>query len=828
MNRLLARKRHLVAYSFAIMTSLLALCSISSPVNAASLVNTSPTPELSSFFDMKDLNGNAVNRSDVVSHYIIKTNGVGNAPNNTFGVYFDSNPSALKINYWHGANETCGANDSSVVSVGISLGNSATNPDGTPNPSAIIRRPGWTVNGNSICNSTVHSYTIPSGSNAAFFDTNTNKYKVEFHIGINSGSVSYRLSAPAGAKIGSVRTSAINYGIQPDRGIYRARHTVGSGRDRKTHNERSEGYFAEASTTFGLPCSENFSTLQTIKVYDADNRAGLTKKVRFRIYENESVLPSSRYTESSNASLDNNGGVPYLQPLDSPAGTSQTSSVKIQMVKGAHYTIKIWNLWRAQPEGNGTYDVSDTGRNHINPDAGRRANNNFVSIGLPGDAIYGDTSFNCGYTLSPSINPINDYVDPGARMPVAGNVDKQGIPDSNPTAFHITELQFPNSVPLSAIDGQTLSANADPCAAADQVLTPAIRASRERCNDRWNYNGSRIFTGKPDNPVNEPYDVPNSPGKRICFIISVNSKKEDPAAGWAHSKMECFIIAKRPKVHILGSDLRVIGMTAADTGKISTSLSSNMNGNTFGSWAEYDAFSRRQNDEMASGAGLRGGNSPTINHNRLTFSNNTTTLGNYGVLAPVDTKAFFLGLTKTAGAPTSGDIGSGVYDLGAGNTSLGRIDLSESKSVVLIKNSGTLTIDQDITIPDSYTDARRISQVVIIAPNINIADGVRRVDAWLIATNDASTGTIGTCGTRRLDASLQLTVAECNQPLIVNGPVISDKLHLLRTAKADADSPGEAAEVFNLRPSSYIWAYNYANQTIRAQTTYLRELPPRY
>jgi hypothetical protein len=813
MNRLLARKRHLVAYSFAVMTSLLSLCSISSPVNAASLVNTSPTPELSSLFSMDK------NRIDVVSHYVIETGGIGRAPNNSFGVYFDGNPSGQKINYWHGTNETCGAGASSVVTISMSKGNSGV----------IESRPGWSMSGTgSICSDAVRSFTIPSGSNDQFFDTNTNKYKVEFNVGINSGSVSYKLSTSAGAKIGSVRTNSINYGIQPDRGMYRGSHAVG--RPAKVHNERSEGYFAETSTTFGLPCSADFSALQTIKVYDADNRSEFSKKVKFRIYENGSILPGARYSGGNQVSLKDDGGGPYLQPLDSAQGTSQTSSVNIQMQKGSHYTIKIWNLWRAQPEGDGSYDASETGRNHLNPDAGRRANNNFVSIGLPGDAIYGDTSFNCSYTLSPYINPISDFVDPGARIPVAGNVDKQGIPDSNPTAFHITELQFPNSVPLSAIDGQTLNANTDPCAAADQVLTPAIRASRERCNDRWNYNGSRVFTGKPVNPISEPYDVPNSPGKRICFIISVNSKKEDPAAGWAHSKMECFIIAKRPKIHILGSDLRVVGMTAADTGKISTSLSSNMNGNTFGSWAEYDVFSRRQNEkyEMASGAGLRGGNSPTINHNRLTFSNNTTTLGNYGVLAPVDTKAFFLGLTKTTGTPTSGDIGSGVYDLGAGNTSLGRIDLSEGKSVVLIKNSGILTINENITIPDSYTDARKISQVVIIAPNINIADGVSRVDAWLIATNDASTGTIGTCGTRRLDASLQLTVAECNQPLVVNGPVISDKLHLLRTAKADADSPGEAAEVFNLRPSSYIWAYNYANQSIRAQTTYLRELPPRY
>jgi hypothetical protein len=129
----------------------------------------------------------------------------------------------------------------------------------------------------------------------------------------------------------------------------------------------------------------------------------------------------------------------------------------------------------------------------------------------------------------------------------------------------------------------------------------------------------------------------------------------------------------------------------------------------------------------------------------------------------------------------------------------------------------------NITIPNSYNSIEAISQVVISAGDILIDNGAtgKTVDAWLLAS-----GIVNTCGEKAVGDPL--TVNECQRPLTVNGPVIANKLYLYRTGGATVAQPGEAAEVVNLRASSYLWIYNYANANERTQTTFIKELPPRF
>jgi hypothetical protein len=118
---------------------------------------------------------------------------------------------------------------------------------------------------------------------------------------------------------------------------------------------------------------------------------------------------------------------------------------------------------------------------------------------------------------------------------------------------------------------------------------------------------------------------------------------------------------------------------------------------------------------------------------------------------------------------------------------------------------------------------------VIIAKNINIADvvganTVTNIDAWLIAQG----GTINTCSDVDKDANLSTDI--CKDKLTVNGPVMTDKLYLRRTAGSGTGAnSGDPAEVFNLPASAYLWSITQASKSkSNVQTVYSTELPPRF
>jgi len=110
---------------------------------------------------------------------------------------------------------------------------------------------------------------------------------------------------------------------------------------------------------------------------------------------------------------------------------------------------------------------------------------------------------------------------------------------------------------------------------------------------------------------------------------------------------------------------------------------------------------------------------------------------------------------------------------------------------------------------------------VIIANKINIADSATNINAWLLTTG--SDGTINTCSDRLPTAPLNSNV--CQDQLTINGPIATSHLYLRRTSGA---SPNDPAEIVNLRPDAYIWAYLRTAQTGKATTRFTVELPPRF
>lgn len=152
----------------------------------------------------------------------------------------------------------------------------------------------------------------------------------------------------------------------------------------------------------------------------------------------------------------------------------------------------------------------------------------------------------------------------------------------------------------------------------------------------------------------------------------------------------------------------------------------------------------------------------------------------------------------------------------------------------------------------NYTVVNNIAslpQVLIFAKNINIAQSVSQLDAWLIADNNINTCSNFVAGSYLPDgrANRGTNTRQCNATLNINGPVFAKSLQLNRTAGAKQgtghgnpdtawpdnqdladDGSITPAEIFNLRPDTYYWAYSQAQRYSQAIVTYSRELAPRY
>jgi hypothetical protein len=292
-------------------------------------------------------------------------------------------------------------------------------------------------------------------------------------------------------------------------------------------------------------------------------------------------------------------------------------------------------------------------------------------------------------------------------------------------------------------------------------------------------------------------------------------------------------VGKKPKVQIWGGD-------AAVRGKIETSTSvKTISGTTktFGSWVEYGAFSVGTNSRFASGSGLNNQtDNSQVSWSKLTFANkNAAGADAFGQYAPAASfrpqpgiASFFATLQNKVpiGVPST-DLSSITFATGdpvqvrtAGNLTITDSAIPAGRSVVIIA-TGTVTIDGNITYSDAaISNIKDIPQVVIIAPNINIKDSVTHVDAWLVAS-----GTINTC----YNFAGNLTSGKCASRLEVNGPVVTGRLLLNRTAGSDTgDQSGDPGERFNLRADAHLWAHLQSSGSNKAQTVYSVELPPRF
>jgi len=344
-------------------------------------------------------------------------------------------------------------------------------------------------------------------------------------------------------------------------------------------------------------------------------------------------------------------------------------------------------------------------------------------------------------------------------------------------------------------------------------------------------NSNTVVFNYPEISTDHP------PGTVMCYVLSVtpHSATDSGTVSSAYSTsppvVNCVTIVKRPKTQVWGGDLFVGGFT--DTG---VSIKA---GKNFGSWVEYAIFATGNIKGTASGAAFAGPGMTTptnaCGYSTLSFSNSpptggctaaADTIGKYSnVLNPPDVEARFQTNASTPVLASTASLNGlqGVYKAN-GNLTITGGNIAKGKWVVINASGHDVTISGDINYTtETLYKPSDIPQVVIIANNITINDSasstsVKHLDAWLIAKN----GNIYTCDTD------PRTINDCKDQLVVNGPVIANKLFLRRTyGSGSGGTTGDPGEIFNLRADAYLWAYGLSSGEGKIQTVYTTELPPR-
>lgn len=445
------------------------------------------------------------------------------------------------------------------------------------------------------------------------------------------------------------------------------------------------------------------------------------------------------------------------------------------------------------------------------------------------------------FTLTPSISVNPDAATfPGGTLTATPRVTNSGSISSTATNWSISSYVLP---PRTSPDVSGGLAPSDVCSRhpdcrvlsqgqADFGVGDPSTATYAG-DDRFEPSSTRV----PEDAV---------PGTRVCFALAVHPHATgDPS--YAISAAVCVVVAKIPTIQVKGHDLRVGGSITAGLHEGPGQLPSDPR-RTYGSWVEYGVFSGEGNAGGSSGAGLALG---SANPNQrgwsdLTFANvapdGSSSFGSYSpsfagqISAHTSaTRQYFADRCVDDPQVTGSTINvvslsSGAYHL-TGNVTLHGGQVPSGRSVILCVD-GTATIGDDLAY-DTSAALQKLSdipQVVIVANNIAIDGDVRRVDAWLIAGGEDPDGFITTCD----DVDLRnpgLSVNVCRNKLVVNGPVMTGHLYLYRTHTKPYTTPegnDSPAETFSLPASAFLWAANYSNSRDVPQTTYIKELPPRF
>lgn len=335
---------------------------------------------------------------------------------------------------------------------------------------------------------------------------------------------------------------------------------------------------------------------------------------------------------------------------------------------------------------------------------------------------------------------------------------------------------------------------------------------------------------------------------------------------WYISKPACAKIAKKPSLQVWGNGL----FTA---GKVSTAVAekSNLGGEdvvvdgqkrtvVFGSWVETNIVANGGVEGLSSGAaiGFNGDTSRTFNGNGgsldpagshfsdvrspLTMPNSATTslapgIGGVGsrVYKPLDKDALVDKFTNPDDSFKYMKVTSATYSTqqflkeynGGSNF------IASGDTWVIDARDRTLTIEDNIYYENYVNSLEDVPKLIIRAGDINISCGVEEIHAVLIAdrvSNNRVVGKINTCVDQSGNTPDINDSARSNQ-LKIYGAVIAGTLEANRTYGAGTGEYSVLpAEIIDYDTSLYLWGAPKADASAsgKLETTYIRELPPRY
>lgn len=641
------------------------------------------------------------------------------------------------------------------------------------------------------------------------------KQQVAFRVGLNS----------SGCVTGCVRYLSITPANDLHNGV-RNYSTLGE------YREYGNPWYTDQRFQFGLPCKVRNGTGEyTIQLYDVDNQGAA-------YYEDHN--PKNSWGESNDDTrfrIESSSNGSAWSPISfTRVFSNPTAARQIRLIDNVTSSD---NTWFRPADGSGN---TARIRFFMEPNVNYRMvvyrvhNRNLLGVGLPTATIYGD--INCNYNLEPEIQGGPSTVSPGSLVPnIRGNVRNDGAVSSygypgygNPQAGVVRFVVPAGQTPATG-RGATNNLGFNTAAAAGCELALVASSSRRDCtvlgtgSHEYVRNANIVIWAGNDNLAG----LTLNGGDRVCYMTYVNLYNQQTTPNdWMRSVVQCSLVLTQPKVAIWGNDLRVgsgfSGMPNANA-RVDAIVARES-----ASWVEYAITAPSSVTGIASQSGAVNGSSDGQPlWSKLTFANTATppacpaafgcftgtnALGSIpNVRAAVDSMSY-------GGSTLNYNVGS-FSASGIGSIIGSATDLGNFNRSVSITSSGTITIDRDIIYNSgAIAGEGAIPQLILIGNNINIAAGVHRVDAWLIAAD-----TINTCDGVAVNQS-NLRSNMCNEQLRINGPVMANQLALNRTY-ADA-SGGQAAETINLRGDAYVWASRAARQNGHWQTIYTTELPPRY
>lgn len=309
-------------------------------------------------------------------------------------------------------------------------------------------------------------------------------------------------------------------------------------------------------------------------------------------------------------------------------------------------------------------------------------------------------------------------------------------------------------------------------------------------------------------------------GTRYCAALSISpykmnsnqnqaeqAKQERENLEWRHSAPICIKLVKKPKVQFWGNGVY-------SRSGVRTSLSPTKHG-VLGSWVEYEALS---------GMKIKDFRTESSQSTQKLAIEDYSSKGSFGQ-GGTSIDSLISNISSKFPKKNFENANTKIEVYNDSHKQLGVIWADKQTRVIYGKN---IRISSDIVNADrAVSSDSDFRQIIIIADgDITIDQGVKRVDAWLIAR-----GVINTCAVNGAQNVNDVNMKNCDNQLRIRGGTVSRNIRLWRTAGSDGttkDTLTNPAEIFNQSADTYLWAQAQSGSEGKIVTTYTKELPVRY